>query len=166
MRYTQTEEFVLSLAKNNDSVSLETVEDISSKLVQEGNESTFNYAFRKFIDAVCPNCAEAGLYKFHLFGRLRHNKCNNSWYISPGKYALIQLRKSAWGGVSFASGIASEDEKKGEKSSTLGWIFHFIVGFVFRITFTIISIPIQIILYLFNRPKAPIILEGKSNERI
>jgi len=151
MNITSNQDYVFSLTKKADFVELKKASNIYQQLASEGNHSTFDYAFRKFLNDVCPNCGAEGYYRFHTFGSLHHPECNSSWYISPGKYTSIQLKKSFSAGGGFAGGAAYEDEKKGKKQGFFEFILLFLLGLIFRLAFAIISIPIQIILFLFNR---------------
>ena len=164
MELTKIQQIAFDLAKKNDFIPADESNEIFRRFVSEGNKSTFNYVFENFMENVCPNCGAKGLFKFHTFGNLKHSKCSCSWYISPGQYTSIQLKKSFRAGMDFGGhtmGSAVEDEKKGKKSSTfLGPLFAFIIGTIFRLIFAIISIPIQIIIYFINRKTIPALTEG------
>ena len=164
MSFSENEQYVLALSKNKEFVSENEANLIYQKLVSEGNSSTFDYAFEKFLRAECPNCGKGGLFKFHLFGNLKHKECSSSWYISPVTYIGIQLKKSFKTGGNFAGGVADLDERDGKKPSVLGMIFSFVLGLVFRLSITIISIPIQIVFFLINKKSPPIITSENHNE--
>ncbi|GEM_PF-6523950 len=150
MGFSQLENELLQKTKNTDYFTLGEVENYKKQLEAEGNLKTFRYAFNKFIDEECPNCGVKGRFRYRIFGLLKHPQCSYSWYMKPSKYIILQLEKSFNAGESFAADLAYLAEKKGEKSSCLELIFSFIIGTLFRLVFAIISIPIQIILYLTN----------------
>lgn len=136
-----------NLCDKSEFISIREIMDYKTQL----RSTDTTVALIKFVKSKCPNCGEEGMFKSHLFGKVKHPACNFEWYLSPGTYILNQLKKVFNSGMNLSTGIGDDQERKGEKQGFLGFIFHFLLGATFRLFFALLSIPIQIIIYLLNK---------------
>lgn len=139
---TETQQLFIEFCKKNNFVNEKEFNDFKTRLEEENNSKTISFALENFVEATCPKCGAYGFYKSKAFGKLTHSACNISWYMSPGKYILHQI------GWLLKSG--SSPNKESEGRDIFAKIFGFLIPFIFRFPFAVLSIPIQIILSLVN----------------
>lgn len=139
---SETQKLFIDLCKTNDLIDEKVFNDFKTRLEQENNSRTTAFALENFVEETCPQCGSYGFYKSKAFGKLMHSACNISWYMSPGKYILHQI------GWLLKSGSSPNKESEGQ--DIFAKIFGFLIPFIFRFPFAVLSIPIQIILSLVN----------------
>ena len=138
---TQTEKEAHDYFQDNDFASGDTIEQFRIKLDQEGNVSTLNYFLNGFRYDTCPKCRATGAFKWHFMGKHNHPGCGWSWYVGPGTYTGVQIKKIFKTGMEIA--VDSSDKRDG--GGFFAALFGFILGVCIRLPFALCMIPIQAI---------------------
>ncbi len=93
---------------------------------------------------LCPKCGQMDWFEWKFLGKLSDPVCGHSWYVGPGQYTLRQIR-ATFGAMAKGVRYMNKDVH-GEGAwiaKILGVFGGAVIGFVFRLPFALIMIPIQ-----------------------
>ena len=137
---TETQQLFLEYSKKNSFINEEIYNDFKIRLVEENNLKTISVVLENFAEADCPKCGAYGFFKAKTFGKLNHDECAHTWYLSSGKYIMHQIK---WL-------VNSGNSLNKQNDDVFAKIFGFLIPFSFRFPFAVLSIPIQMVISIIN----------------
>jgi hypothetical protein len=149
MDVTATQKELWSYCSANDFISKEKIADFQKRLTKEGKQNSLDYALEEFEPSICPKCNADGAYKWHFLGKHNHPACNVSWYVTPGKYIGRQIKASFRAGRDIGGEAASKESSTGGSIGMM--LFGFIIGFCFRLPYSVLLMPVQAVFSLTQK---------------
>lgn len=145
---------IFDLYEHGDFVPAEKIAELTRRLLEtERNTTWMSICRAKWIGSVCPQCGAQGDYRSRFLGKLRHPGCGCSWYMSPGRYLLHQMKLAFNAGGGAATSAASDAERRGGGGTGAG-IVAFILGGLARMVIGLCLVPIQAVVSLSQRGPA------------
>jgi hypothetical protein len=143
---TQTQAEWLGICEQSTYISADVLADYEQRFAAEDDLSSFAHGLREFISSECTLCAAAGSYRCGFLGKVDHPACGANWYANPLEYIRYQFKSAMWTGAEMAATERNENEK---------WVIYlaFFFGALFRLAFSVLLVPVQVGVYMANRPR-------------